>query len=236
MNIHKVNKEYMIDIVAFGAHPDDIEFGCGGILAKASSQGHSILLVDLTIGEKATNGSPEVRRQEGKNAARAINAERIVLDFPDCEIFDTYEGRLKLVRVIREYRPKLVLAPSWKGEQTHPDHIACGQMARYACRFARFAKILPELPIHRVEGILHYISQAERAEILIDVSSAMDLWKKMMEAHQSQLNTFPYIEWVVRQAAFYGTMIGKPYAQGLIAGNPIEVEDIMSISKGTREI
>lgn len=229
--------EYKTDVLAFGAHPDDLEFGCGGILAKLAAQGKSIVLVDLTLGDKGTRGSPEIRRKEGENAAKVIGAKRVFLDFKDCEIIDTYDNRLKLVKVIREYKPKLVLAPVWKGEQTHPDHLSCGAMARYACRYARFAKILPEVPIHRPEGILHYIYPTfDAVNFLIDVSSHVDTWKKMMEAHTSQVDHMPYIDWSLRRAAYFGTMIGKEYAQGLVAGNPIEVDNPMVIAKSGLEI
>lgn len=226
----------MIDILAFGVHPDDIEFGCGGILAKAVAMGQSVLFADLTVGEKASQGTPAIRMEEGNAAAQVIGAKRIFLDFADCEVFDTYEGRLKLVRVIREHKPRLVIAPLWEGTQNHPDHIACGQMARHACRFARFRNILPEMPIHAVEGILHYVSPTVAPQYIVDVSPYIDLWKQMMAMHKSQMKTFPYSDWVVHNAARLGDLIGKPYAQGLIAGNPVEIQDLMSISKGTREI
>ncbi len=227
----------MIDILTFGAHPDDIEFGCGGILVKMAKQGKSIVMVDLTLGEKGTHGSPEERRREGEESSRIIGAERVFLDFVDCEIIDSYEGRLKLVAVIRKYRPRLILAPLWKGEQNHPDHLACGLMVRYACRYSRFAKILPSMPIHQPEGVLHYLYPTyEDADFIIDVTEEVSTWKKMLECHQSQMRTFQYSEWVLRMASKLGLLIGKPYAQGLVKGNPIEVDDLMSLAKGTREI
>lgn len=228
----------MTDILAIGAHPDDIEFGCGGILAKMSAQKKSIVMVDMTGGEKGTHGTPELRREEGLEAARLINAERIVLDFPDCGVYDTYEGRLKLVKLIRQYKPKLVLAPVWKGEQTHPDHLACGQMMRFACRYARFSKILPEIPVHSVGGILHYIHPGYDQDIdfIIDVSEYFSIWKQMMACHKSQMNTFPYDEWNLKVASKYGVLIGTSHAQGLIKGNPVVIEDLMTISQLTREI
>lgn len=227
----------MVDILVFGAHPDDIEFGCGGILAKMASQGKTIVMVDLTLGEKGTLGTPKMRQEESIAAARVIGAERVFLEFEDCEIFDTYEGRLSLVNVIRQYQPRLVLAPYWKGEQTHPDHLACGRMARYACRYARFAKILPNIPIHRPEGILHYpYLSCQEVDFIIDISPQVDLWKKMMACYQSQHGLHDYSEWNLRVAAQYGLMIRKPYAQALIKGNPIEVDDIMLVAKGSAEI
>lgn len=227
----------MVDILAFGAHPDDVEFGCGGILAKAAANGQSIVIVDLTLGDKGTNGNPQLRKAEGEAAALLIGAKRFFLDFNDCEIFDTYEGRLKLVKIIREHRPRLVLAPVWDGERNHPDHLACGVMARYACRYARFAKILPELPIHRPEGILHYLPHAgKETDFLVDISQYVDTWKRMMDTHRSQMLTSPYSEKALKNAANYGAMIDRPYAQGLLKGNPIIVEDILTISRGAQEI
>ncbi|HEV8051242.1 MAG TPA: PIG-L family deacetylase [Parachlamydiaceae bacterium] len=227
----------MVDILAFGAHPDDVEFGCGGILAKAASEGKSIVIVDLTLGQKGTNGSPELRKAEGEAAASSIGAKRFYLDFNDCEVFDTYEGRLKLVKVIREHKPRLILAPVWSGERNHPDHLACGLMARYACRYARFAKILPELPIHRSDGILHYLPHGgKETDFIVDVSSHMKAWKRMMDAHASQMLTSAYSEKALKNAANYGAMIDRPYAQGLLTGNPILVDDILTISRGTQEI
>lgn len=227
----------MVDILVFGAHPDDIEFGCGGILARMASQGKKIVMVDLTLGEKGTHGTPKERREESIAAAKVIGAERVFLDFKDCEVFDSYEGRLSLVKVIRQYKPGLILAPYWKGEQTHPDHLACGKMARYACRYARFAKILPDVPIHRPEGILHYLYPiCSEADFIIDVTPDIEVWKKMMACHQSQHSSYDYTEWNLRIAAQWGLMIRKPYAQALVKGNPVEIDDIMLVAKGSAEI
>jgi N-acetylglucosamine malate deacetylase 1 len=227
----------MADILALGPHPDDVEFWCGGILAKAAAQGHSIVIIDLTLGEKATNGNPQIRKAEGEAAAAVIGAKRYFLDFKDGELFDTYEGRLKLVKVIREHRPRLILAPVWSGQQNHPDHLACGLMARYACRYARFAKILPEIPIHKPDGILHYLPfGGKEADFLIDVSPNVDVWKQMMEAHRSQMQTQPYAEKALKNAAQYGVLIDRPYAQGLLKGNPVVIDDLLTISSGTVEI
>lgn len=225
------------DVMAIGSHPDDIEFGCGGILAKMAAEGKKVLLVDLTVGEKGTNGTPEVRREEGHRAAGTIGAKRIFLDFNDCEIFDTYEGRLKLVEVIRTYKPKLILAPLWKGEMNHPDHLATGLMARYAFRYARLSKILPHLPPHQPDGILHYLYPTiETVDFIIDISDYVEVWKKMMACHASQHITHDFSAWNLLHAGKLGHIIGKPYAQGLIKGAPVIIDDLMTISKTMRHI
>lgn len=226
-----------IDLLAFGPHPDDVEFGCGGILAKLADQGKDIVIVDLTLGEKGKNGSAEIRYKEGQSSAALIGAERIALDFKDCEVMDTYEGRLKLVKVIRQYKPKLILAPLWKGEENHPDHIATGLLARHACRYARFEKILPEFPVHWVEGILHYVPISYNdPDFLIDISDHVDTWRDMMKCHASQMQTNDYADWNLRQASKLGIQIGAAYAQALVKGNPVVVDDLMTIAKTTREI
>lgn len=227
----------MIDILAFGAHPDDIEFGCGGILASMALQGKSVVMVDLTLGEKSSFGDVITRRREAELSAQLIGAKRVFLDFLDCEILDTYEGRLKMVRIIREYKPKLVLSSLWKGENNHPDHIACGLMARYACRYARFDNVLPELPPHKVEGILHYLTpnHDHLIDFLFDITDYVETWKAMMSCYQSQMQRYDYVDWNMRQAAKLGTLLNKPFAQGLAKGNPIEISDLMTISKGIRD-
>jgi bacillithiol biosynthesis deacetylase BshB1 len=227
----------MVDVLILGAHPDDIEFGCGGIIAKLFIQKKSMVFVDLTSGDKGTFGTPHERREEGIKAAKLVNAERVYLDFRDCEIIDDYESRLKIVSVIRKYKPRIVLAPYWKGEQSHPDHFACGLLARYACRYARFAKILPEIPIHRPENILHYLHPAfMEPDFLFDVSDYIELWKKMMECHASQVKGHSYIDLVLQRASWLGSLIQAPYAQGLFKGHPVVIDDLMSLSKGSREI
>lgn len=227
----------MTDILAIGSHPDDIEFACGAILAKMASQGKSIVMADLTRGEMGSSGDPETRQKESVAAAAVIGARRVFLDFKDCQIADSHEGRLKIVKLIREVKPKLVIAPMWKGEQNHPDHIATGLMARYACRFSRFCKILPELPIHWVDGILHYPPPSyENLDFLVDVSDFVKPWVEMMRCHKTQMKTFPYDQWNQRLASKLGMLMGCDYAQGLVKGNPIVIEDLMDVSKGAREI
>lgn len=228
----------MVDILAIGAHPDDIEFGCGGILAKMAAQGKSIAMLVLTLGEMGTHGTPDVRRQECNEAAQLIGATRFFLDLGDCQLMDTYEGRLELVKVIRECKPRLVLAPFWKGERNHPDHVACGAMARYACRYARFEKILPDVSTHRPEGILHYPPGGYTGPIdfIVDVTDHVEIWKEMINCHHSQLLTLPYLDWNLRIASRLGVLIHKPYAQGIIKGNPVVVDNLMDIAQGTVEL
>lgn len=227
----------MVDILAFGAHPDDVEFACGGILAKMAAQGKTIAIVDLTLGDKGSNGTAGIRKEEGIAAAKIIGAHRSYLDFKDCEVMDDYASRLKLAAAIREYKPFLVLAPLWYGQETHPDHLACGQLTRHACRYARFKSLLPEVAPHRVKGLLHYLFPSQgNPDFLVDVSDHLETWKALVACHRSQMETRDYMDWNLRSAAHFGVLAGTAYAQGLVQGNPTVVEDIMTIGQGTIEL
>lgn len=227
----------MVDILAFGAHPDDIEFGAGGILLAQKKLGHTIALCDLCLGQKGSNGTPEERRSESLKAAKILGAERTFLDFVDCEIFDSTRGREKLVEVIRHYQPKLILAPLWEGTQNHPDHLALGSMARYATRLSRFSKFLGSVPSHRPEGILHYTYPFHRhPDFIVDVTEVQPAWLELIRCHASQLQTRPYDRVNMNAASYLGSLIGVEYAQGLVKGNPLQVDNLMHISKSSLEV
>lgn len=230
-------KTKAFDVLAIGAHPDDVDFCIGGVLAKMAAEGGRVAILDLTLGEKGTHGTPEIRKKEGERAAEVIGAARFFLDFNDGSIVDSPDGRKKIAAVIRELMPKLVLAPLWKGEMSHPDHFASGQLARNAVRYARLEKMVPNTNKHQVDGILHYLfPYQENPDFLIDITPYKDLWKEMMMCHASQLKTFDYVGWNMRSARKFGDMAGVEYAQGLIKGNPVIVDSPLTISKGTREV
>src|SRR5918912_52701 len=95
-----------VDILAFGAHPDDAEIGCGGLLLKLKDRGYRTGITHLTVGEMGSRGTQEVRRQELMAAAKVLGLDYVeVLDFQDCRITDTFETRLKIAAIVRQQRP-----------------------------------------------------------------------------------------------------------------------------------
>ncbi len=118
----------MADILVFGAHPDDAEFGMGASMVKFVRTGASVALCVLTRGEAGTFGNGDQREQEMREAARRLGGELEILSFSDCAIFDTYEARVRVAEIMRRFRPKLVFAPyhtnpgSHKDGGAHPDH------------------------------------------------------------------------------------------------------------------
>src|SRR5512138_2875972 len=111
-----------LDILAFGAHPDDVELFAGGTLAKMAGLGYATGVVDLTRGEMGTRGSPAIRAREAKTAARVLGLQvRENLNLPDGNLRVTAEARLKVIRTLRKYRPNIIVVHHW--DDRHPDHV-----------------------------------------------------------------------------------------------------------------
>jgi N-acetylglucosamine malate deacetylase 1 len=129
-----------LDILALAAHRDDVEQTCGGTLLKMAQLGHRTGILDLTRGEMGTRGSAEDRAREAGEAARILcTSWRHALDIPDGRVENTWENRLKVVRVLRQQRPRVVILPYWKGR--HPDHYAASLLGYEACFLAGLAKL-----------------------------------------------------------------------------------------------
>src|ERR1700747_3743318 len=129
-----------LDILAIAAHRDDVEKTCGGTLLKMAQRGYRTGILDRTRGEMGTRGSAEDREREAAEAARILQVSwRGALDIPDGRVENTWENKLKIVRVLREQRPRVVILPYWKGR--HPDHYTASTLAYEACFLAGLAKL-----------------------------------------------------------------------------------------------
>jgi LmbE family N-acetylglucosaminyl deacetylase len=129
-----------LDILAIAAHRDDVEQTCGGTILKMAQRGHRTGILDLTQGEMGTRGTAEDRAREASEAAKILQVFwRHALDIPDGRVENTWENRLKVVRVIREQRPRVVILPYWKGR--HPDHYTASTLGYESCFLAGLAKL-----------------------------------------------------------------------------------------------
>jgi len=129
-----------LDILAFGAHPDDVEISCGATLIRAVEEGKKVGLVDLTTGEMGSRGSGELRLQEAEAASRLMGiVVRENLEFRDCFFTNDEWHRLTVIEKIRQYRPAIVLANS--PSDRHPDHARASELVREACFYSGLAKI-----------------------------------------------------------------------------------------------
>ncbi|MBX3425436.1 MAG: PIG-L family deacetylase [Pirellulales bacterium] len=150
-----------LDVIAVGAHPDDVEIGCGGTLARLVEQGYRVGIVDLTDGEPTPASSgPDQRLAEATRAAEALGIhKRVTLDLPNRRLFDSFEARIALATELRRYRPQLVLGLAEKTPLASPDHWQAMQITDAAVFYARLTKWdehFAGLAPHRIGAQLYY--------------------------------------------------------------------------------
>ena len=231
-------------MLAFGAHPDDIEFGCGGVIAREAQAGRNAHFVVCSRGESATNGTPAIRTREAKAAAHVLGATVEFVDFGgDAHIELKAAHTITLAAIIRRVRPTVVLAPSL-GQNQHPDHWRLGRLVRDACRLARYGgvKELRRAKPHMIGQLFFYSispdsDSADLARVLVDVS-AQDVvarWTAAMEAHASQLRTRRYVELQLTRARLNGLRAGVDHAMELFPSDPIVVTDLSGVARGARQ-
>ena len=222
-------------ILAFGAHPDDVEFGCGGLLIKEIALGTKVKIVICSLGEAGTNGTPAGRKAEAIAAAKFIGAEIEFLNLGgDCHIEHIPKNTFKVAEVIRAFKPNIVLATSQAINQ-HPDHLALSNTVRDACRMARYGglKKVGKDPVHSIDGLYYYPSSAEldkKPDIIIDISKEYTKWVDAMSMHKSQMKTRAYINMIESRARAIGASVGVPYATVLWVNDPVRVQSVFDLA------
>jgi len=230
-------------VLAFGAHPDDIEFGCGGVIARETQGGRRAHLVICSRGESASRGSPAGRMAEARLAARHLGAtiEFVTLD-GDAALEERPRYARKLATIIRRLRPAYVLAPTLEGNQ-HPDHPRLGRIVRDAARLARYGGIaaLKALPAHAIGPLLYYAVTPEAEErgtlpVVIDISDprVIAAWQAAMAAHASQLATRNYVDLQLSRARVLGLRAGVDYAQALYPNDPLVFGSLSPLGRSAR--
>ena len=229
-----------MNILVFGPHPDDIEFGCAPVLIQEVERGSRVKMLVLSRGEAGTSGTPEGREQEARAAAKIIGAEIDFLDFGgDCHIEHCPENAIRLAAEIRRERPDVVLAPK-PGENQHPDHVAVGHMVRDACRLARYGGLteLRSFPAHKIGSLLFYnITNhlGQVPDIVFDVSNVGSKWEAAMRCHTSQIASKSYLDLQMTAARALGLALGTDLAIGLFTNDPIRVADLSAVARSARE-
>lgn len=231
-------------LLAFGAHPDDIEFACGGVIALETRAGRPVHLAVCSRGESSTHGSPDQREAEARKAAVLLGAALQFLELDgDARLEMRAAHAIKLAEVIRRVRPAIVLAPSVV-ENQHPDHWRLGRLVRDATRLARYGGVteLQSLPPHVIGQLFFYAlaPESEPADIsplLIDHSApeVMQAWTSSMEAHGSQTSARNYVEYQLARSRLHGMRAGVPYATPLFPGDPPVLDSLSPVARGARK-
>jgi bacillithiol biosynthesis deacetylase BshB1 len=221
-----------LDVIAVGAHPDDVEIGCGGTLAHLVRQGYRVGIVDLTDGDPTPlSPGPEVRLAEARAAAGRLGVhERITLDLSNRRLFDTFEARVALATVFRRYRPRLVLALGEKTPLASPDHWQAMQITDAAVFYARLTKWdehFTRLPVHRIEAQLYYTLAFYSLEpmpaggrLVCDISDALEAKLAAIRCYASQFPQEKHhvVERVEGWARHLGQVAG--FAAGELLSSP----------------
>jgi LmbE family N-acetylglucosaminyl deacetylase len=231
-------------LLAFGAHPDDIEFGCGGVIARETRAGRAAHFVICSRGEAATRGTPAQRTREARRAAALLGAtvEFVELD-GDAHLEVRAAHAITLAAVIRRVRPGVVLAPSVV-ENQHPDHAKLGRLVRDAARLARYGglKELRRAQPHAIGQLFFYAvapeaEPADLAKVQIDVSAPeiMAAWTAAMEAHASQMPTRNYVELQLARARVHGLRAGVGHAIPLFANDALVFDSLATLGRAARQ-
>lgn len=238
MNIQKIK------ILAFGAHPDDVEMSCAGTLMKHSARGYAFGIVDLTRGELGTRGSAEIRDIEAANAGRIIGASfRENLNFRDGFFVNDEQHQLAVIKMIRKYQPEIIFANAVNDR--HPDHGKAAELVRDAAFLSGLVKIETMLDgkvqeAWRPKAVYHYIQDKDlKPDFLIDVSDFTDKKMESIMAFNSQffnpdsiepstyISSPVFLEALKGRMRLWGKIIGAPYAEGFTVNKIIGVEDVL---------
>ena len=221
-----------LDILAFGAHPDDVELGCGATIAKHVAKGKKVGIVDLTRGELGTRGSAEIRDLEAKQSTNILGIElRKNMNFKDGFFTNDEAHQLELVKVIREYQPDIVLCNAVCDR--HPDHSKASELTSSSCFLAGLRKIETGQEAWRPKTVYHYIQFKNiNPDFVIDVSDFMEQKIAAVEAFSSQfynpdsnepdtiISSKGFLDSVRYRAADLGRLSGVDYAEGFTVEKP----------------
>jgi N-acetylglucosamine malate deacetylase 1 len=229
-----------LDILALAAHRDDVEQTCGGTLLKMAERGYRTGILDLTQGEMGTRGTAEDRAREAAEAARILKVSwRHALDIPDGRVENTWENRLKVVRLLREQRPRVLILPFWEGR--HPDHYTASVLGYEAAFMSGLAKLPLEDSAHRPFKIIYAsLYRDVRPTFVVDITDQFETRMASLMAYKSQFTDqqagsgiFPAHKEirarVESMARYYGMLGGVTYAEPFVQKEVGLVEDVMAI-------
>ena len=216
-----MTSEPLIDAMCIGAHPDDVEIGMGGTVAKLVVEGKRVAIVDLTNGEPTPNGTPETRAAESAEAARILGVERRTLSQSNRYLLDSVEARTELAEVIRELRPRVLFVPYT--DDAHPDHIAASAIAVAARFYSKFTKTEMSGEPFFPERVYRYMAVHLRViaepSFIVDVSDHIDTKLAAISAYRSQFSANPanagILELMKQTGAMWGALgrvrAGEPF-------------------------
>ena len=237
------NQNIKLDIFAFGAHPDDIELGCGGTIAKEISLGKKVGVIDLTKGELGTRGSAEIREKEAEKAKEILGLSlRENLNFADGFFINDKAHQLKIIEIIRKYQPEIVLCNAI--DDRHIDHPKGGKLVSDACFLSGLRKIetfnnQKLQQAWRPKVVYHYIQWKNiTPDFVVDISNFIEIKMKAVKAYSSQfynpnskepvspITSKNFLDSVKYRAQDLGRLVGVDYAEGFTTERFVAVKSL----------
>jgi LmbE family N-acetylglucosaminyl deacetylase len=232
--------ETSLDIIAVGAHPDDVEIACGGTLARLASKGYKVGIVDLTDGEP-TPGSPgpDVRHEEAKRAAEILGVRvRENLNLPNRRLFDSFEARVALGKVLRRYRPRVVIGFGGKTVLASPDHYQAMLITDAAVFYSRLSKwdeYFDGLPVHTITNqlsfpiALHGVDMPDaQGMVVADIGSTLSVKLEAIRAYHTQFaNRGGILGAVETMNRYHGLTAGFEAGELFLTYRSIGVDDLL---------
>ncbi|MBI4243956.1 MAG: bacillithiol biosynthesis deacetylase BshB1 [Planctomycetes bacterium] len=238
-----MSTETKLDLLAFGAHPDDIELSCCGTILSCTYQGYKVGIIDLTRGEKGTRGTAQIREQEKLKASRILRLTlRETLNIPDTEVRYTKENIRKIIESVRKYKPHVVILPP--DDKRHPDHSNANRIVYEACFLAGLKNLDTDGKPHRPYKVLnvHKLSVFDygKPTFILDITKFFRKKLQVINCYKSQ---FPpndktrvgkfrvneINEWIEATSRYYGALIGTKYGEGFITKEVVQVDDIIKL-------
>ncbi len=230
------------DLLAIGAHPDDVELTCGGTLIKAARQGYCTGVVDLTGGETGTHGSKSIRQREAEAAAEVMGvATRLNADLPDAGLHNTDDARRIVVELLRRLRPQVVILPFPIGR--HPDHRIASELCRDASYLAGLSNYAADGDAHRPEKVLYTLAYREdpvKPTFVVDVTDEFETKMAAIRCYASQFDgkmaageIFPaggdVYENVRMHCARYGSLIRCSFGEPYFTHETVRIDDVLGM-------
>jgi bacillithiol biosynthesis deacetylase BshB1 len=234
-----------LDILAVGAHPDDVELCCAGTLAKLVGKGKKAGILDLTEGELGTRGTRRLRLREAAAAASILGCVRENLRIPDGDIEVNQKNIKKMITVIRKYRPKMIIIPHW--QERHPDHVHAHHLCKEAWYYSGLRKISTSLNGRKQEpwrpdNYIHFMQWYEfTPSFVVDITDVHETRLQAIKAHKSQfydpastepatkLSDESFLDFVETRAKNYGAKIGVRYGEPFYSIESIGIEDPLDL-------
>ena len=230
-----------LDILAFSAHPDDVELSCGGTVVKMVKSGYAVGIADLTEAELSTRGNVERRRKETENSSKILGiSTRENLKIPDGQIENNSSNRLKMIRCIRKYQPEIILAPYF--EDRHPDHVHASNLIMESNFYSGLSKIDTGVAPHRAKNVIYYYQHlVDKPSFVVDITDEFDRKMEAVKAFNSQfynpesdepetyISQRRFLDSIQTRAQYFGYRIGVEYGEPFFIKSTIKINNLYEI-------